>query len=130
MKQVYIGTWPLGWRNVDLYGTIGILGGSFYFLPDNKSNGRVKITLDHDKWGEVLGVLHHECGEFLMQDMGFAFKPDRSVSGDANNLMFSFRHHDWSEIAQHLADFIEDAYDPLKAAWKKASDDHRKALRK
>ena len=120
MKQVYIGTWPLGWRNVDLYGREGADGGEFFFVPDEKSNARLKIALGYANWKDVLNVLLHETGEFLMQDRNHAYRRSGEMSRDKNALWFHFPHHEWSEIAAHQADFIADCYKPLKAKWKHA----------
>jgi hypothetical protein len=118
VKQVYIGTWALGWRNADVYGREGANGGEFYFVPDDKNNARIKIALGYANWKDVLNVLLHETGEFLMQDRNHAYRLSGEMSRDQNNLLFQFRHHEWSEIAAHQADFIAECYDPLKKTWR------------
>lgn len=117
--QVYIGTWALGWRNVDLYGRKGANGGEFYFLPDARANARIKLSIDYEHWSEVLNVLLHETGEFLMQDRNHAYRQSGDRARDANNLLFVFRHEEWSEIAAHQADFVADCYEHVRAAWER-----------
>lgn len=116
MKQVYIGTWLLGWRNVDLYGREGD-GAEFYFAPDKKSNARIKVGLDHTI-DQSLHDLFHEVGEFLMTDRNHAHTLIGGVSNDTGNRLFVFRHDEWAEIAAHQADFIDGCLEPLKKAWR------------
>jgi len=115
-KQIYIGTWPLGWRNVDLYGRTE-LGGTTVHVS-GKGNGRVVVSLDYEEWREVLNVLLHETDEFLMHDRGHTYRATEALSGDINNCLFVFRHHDFSETKAHQADFIAECYEPLRKAWR------------
>ena len=116
MKQVYIGTWLLGWRNVDLYGREGD-GAEFYFAPDKKSDARIKVGMNQTLV-QSLRDLFHEAGEFLMTDRNHAHQLFGQCANDITNRLFVFRHHEWGEIAAHEADFITDCLDPFKKAWR------------
>jgi len=117
MKQIYIGTWALSWRNVDLYGREEY-GGHGDVLPKDKGNARLEISLAPKEWVDILFALLHETEEFLLNEAGVSFRKLRDCSNDTGNRYFQFSHQELTSINAHQADFIAACEDAVKKAWR------------
>ena len=119
MKQIHLGSFQLGWENVDLYVFPEEDGGCYYFCPDPKSLPRIKIGLAYDKWSHVLAVLLHESMEYLLERYGYCFKKSGNISGDLSAKWFMLSHIEITEVWARQADFLADAIPALKKAYAK-----------
>ena len=119
MKQIKIGTFPLGHENIDLYGLPGEKGGRSYLTPDDKSLARIKIGLQHRWWRDCLDTLLHETFEFLLLRMNHAFDLAGEVANEAGTRVFMFNHPEFSEICARQAMFVMPALPELAKVWSK-----------
>lgn len=118
MKQIKVGTFPIGHENVELYAAPDLDGGCFYFRPDDNSPPRIKIGLDYDRWDELVSVLLHETMEFLMARLLYRYE-QTGVKGDHASYLFTFNHCQFSDLCQRQAKFISAALPELATHWNK-----------
>jgi hypothetical protein len=119
MKQIFLGHFQLGWENVDLYVLPEEDGGVYFFCPDAKSLGRIKVGLDYDYWNQVLTVLFHEGLEYLLEKYGYCFNRAGNICRDLGAKWFHFNHVEYSEICSRLGVFIAEAAPKVEKEWKK-----------
>jgi len=118
MKQIKVGTFPLGHENVELYAIPSADGGCFYFQPADNSLPRIKIGLDYDRWDQVVSVLLHETMEFLMARLLNRYE-QTGVYGDHASYLFMFTHCQFSDLCQRQAKFVAAALPEVAAHWNK-----------
>lgn len=113
-----IGSYQLGWRNLDLIADPKECGGSFFFVPDKAALSRIRVGFDYPEIGQAWAVLYHEALELLMADAGLRYRQSGSYVPNASDAyLFHFDHNQFSEIAAKLAYFSLDAFPDFKAAW-------------
>lgn len=119
MKQIKIGTFSLGHENVDLYGVLDDTGGCFYFQPDSASVGRIKVTLCHPHWDQIVAVLLHEVFEYALDRAKCRYEITQNLASDHAAYRFLMDHTQFSEVCACVAEFIATALPELATAWKR-----------
>lgn len=119
MKQIRIGTFQLGHRNVELFAVPEDFGGEFYFAPDRKSIPRIKVGLDAKHWDECVTWLLHETIEFSMCDKDLRFAHSGKSNYDTGDFCFHFDHSQFGRICSDVAIFMTAALPELSTAYRK-----------
>lgn len=119
MKQIFIGTFPIGHENVDLYAMPDEDGGCFYTQPNDKDPARIKVGLAKDSWPMVVEVLLHEAMEMATARYGGRFYPCGNMANGSDRYHFAFDHNQFSEICAAVALFITPALPKLAQQWTK-----------
>jgi hypothetical protein len=122
VKQLLIGTFPLGHENVDLFALPKESGGYFFCRPDDTSRARIKVGLDGE-WEQVVEVLLHEVLEMAMARAGCRFQPCGNIAFGSDRYHFSLDHNQFSEVCGAVAMFMTPALPKLMVAYKKGAND-------
>lgn len=107
-RIVLIGSFKLGYENVQVYVTLGKGGGSSGNLcpKDTRQTGVITVAVDSRHWGFVIGDLLHEAGEYQMVRQGFCKVPSLKTSEDSGDCMFVYSHAQFSEICARTGAFL------------------------
>lgn len=119
MKQQVIGTFPLGYENVQLVAILDQTGGRFYFCPDDTSTGRIKVGIDYNRWETVVSVLIHEATEYAMTKGRLRFSETQDLGNDHAGYVFIMNHVQFSDVCACVAGFITPALPKLAALYNK-----------
>lgn len=117
-SQTYVGTFPLGFMNVELYAITDETNGYFFTRPDDKSPGRIKVGIDTEHWDQVVAILLHETFEMVCSHMNLRYEVSGAV-GDASSYTFIFNHTQFCDACDRQARFITPALPKLAAVWQK-----------
>lgn len=117
-KHIYIGTFPLGHLNVELYGLPDESNGYFFCRPDDRSPPRIKVGMDTNTWEECVSILLHETFEMLMASVRCRYETS-GVRGDHASYTFIFTHTQFCDLCESQARFITPALPKLAIAWDK-----------
>lgn len=115
--QPFIGTFPLGHENVELYAMTDQRGGCFHTRPDAKSPARIKVGIAMNHWDHCVSVLLHEAFEMAMTRARSRYEQDGYV-GDSASYLFSFDHSKFCQVCEDVAQFITPALPELAKAWR------------
>ena len=113
-----IGTYQLGWRNIEVFADPTERGGAFYFAPEPGKLSRIRVGMDYAEIRDAWSVLQHEALEMLMADHGARYlKSGSFCAGASDAYSFYFDHNQLTEIAAKLGHFTFDVHDDFSAAW-------------
>ena len=129
MKQIYIGTYDIGYERIRLYLSSGT-GAATSFLPDDKGLTEIAVGADHEKWRKVVGALLHEAQEMAMCRLGFAFYPHGSLNNGTANCVFMLNHEQFDECCMRASELLSASMYDLRKAWDKWHADKKKATKK
>lgn len=130
MKQIHVGTYQLGWSNVDLFLMPDNDGGCFYMAPDDKSIPRIKVGLLDCVWTEVVNTLIHEALELVLARRYLRFIPTGRLSSSHDSYHFHFDHNQFTESVTELAGFLVAVLPDVRKAFEKARRKPEKPKRK
>lgn len=116
--HIFVGTFPLGFENVELYALAGTTDGYFYCRPDDKSPGRIKVGIGTKEWDQVVSVLLHETFEMLCAKLRLRYEAT-GVCGDHASYLFVMNHCQFVDLCQSQASFITLALPKLAEVWRK-----------
>lgn len=119
-RQIFVGTYYLGWFNVDLYLMPDNDGGCFYMAPDNKGVPRIKVGMSDYTWPEVVNTLIHEALELILARRHLRFIPTGRLSSGHDSYHFHFDHNEFTESVSELAPFLVAALPDVATAFRKA----------
>ena len=124
-KQVIIGTYELGWQNVQLVLRSGT-GGNFYMLPGDIKEPRIKVGADYDKFWQVIACLLHEAEELAMAIRMCRYTPEDDVMGDIHAYTFFMTHSQFHDVQAATGYYLVSCWDDLKKEW----EEWKKATKK
>lgn len=128
--NIFVGTYRLGPKNVDLYATVPPheSGGSFYFAPEERRLPRIKVCIDELEWKHTVAILHHEAMELSMQDHHCRFLQSGQFSASHASYLFVMDHEQFTECSEWTGQFMSNclpelakAFDHFKRSAKEAS---------
>jgi hypothetical protein len=117
-NEVFIGTYRIGFENVDLFGQITDNGGFFDLCPD-KNKAHMKVGLTDENWDATVSIILHESMEFILLRANCAHAPINDTCASLSNRLFVLTHSQLDEACDRQAGFISDALPALETAWKK-----------
>lgn len=119
MRQEHVGTYYLGWEQVDLY-LREDTGGEFWVTPEKGRLPRIKVGGDYEDWQDILKVVLHEAVEFILNRNRTRYSVSGDLGRDHSDYLFVFNHPMLSECCGCLAAFIDTgALRDLEKAWRK-----------
>ena len=125
MKQKIIGTYPLGYEQIQLVLREGT-GGEFFTLPEDGKIPRIKIGADNNYWWETVELLLHEVNEFCMMRLACRYNQSNSVLRDHSNYLFVMTHVQFGECCARSAELLAKALPDLGKAWNKWKRNEKK----
>lgn len=119
MNELFIGTYQLGWRWVDVYGQRNERSGAYFFMPDDKpSHARIKVGMDHGSAADAFQVLAHEAFEFLADEGQCRYRKTGSYEPNASdNCFFIMDHSAMTEIIAKTGWFLHQIKKDFDAAY-------------
>lgn len=114
-----LGTFLLGYENVDLFISFEGGGGHLELSPDSNEKAFIKIGLAVESWDVILSLLLHETMEFLLLRAFSGFQPINSTYIDTSKRVFIMSHSLMDEICDRQAIFISEVLPRLADAYKK-----------
>lgn len=126
MKQTYVGTWPIGHENCQLYAMPDSTGGDFYGCPDSNSCARIKVGLDYRCFDEVIAVLIHEAMEFALMRSDCRYQISGKLNRDHADYLFCMTHEQFGRACSKVAMFMSEAVPKLSTLWQRQ---HRRKRR-
>lgn len=88
-------------------------------LPKREIFTTMCVGGDQDKWWRVFESLLHETIELATLRTGCHFSPNAETGEDVSTCIIVMRHHEFSEVAGLVADFVAACQWDLHQAWKK-----------
>ena len=119
MKQIKIGTFPLGHENVDLFGMANTNGGYLDLNPDGGRRPFIEVGLTNELWDLTISILLHETLEFLMMRAFVAYRNIGEIWSSTEGRLFVLSHRQLDNICDRQAMFLAQALPKLAIAWKK-----------
>jgi hypothetical protein len=117
MKEVFVGTFELGYERIRLYLRPGG-GAGCAFIPDDNGMPIMWIGADQEKWRHIVGSLLHECQEFAMCRIGKSFYPSGGMNTGSSNCIFVLDHEKFDECCMRSGEFVASALPTMAKAWK------------
>ena len=114
-----LGLFEIGYEKVNLISDTEEYGGSFTFLPNDKSNAQIVIGIAHDRWMDVLKVILHEAFEFSSCRNKTRFSATEDLSDDRSEFVFMFNHPTLSHCCGLVAEFLYNINSKLYQEWEK-----------
>jgi hypothetical protein len=118
MTKAKIGTFPVGFQNVDLFVSSSLQGGEFDLSSDETSLPSITIGLCLSGWEECVSVLLHETYELILLITGCRYFISGDHSRDTGNYVFHFDHPHFSDICGRAATFVVPAMPVLARAFR------------
>ena len=120
----YIGTYELGYENVDLYLMDG-RGGSLRFTPDEKALPRIALGGAYSDWQDIYTVLMHEAMEFALTRGGCRYGDSQDLSNDTGAFVFFLTHTQFADVCSKATEFMVACHKDLHKAWIKYKIKHK-----
>lgn len=114
-----IGTFRMGFQNVDLVAILDEHGGEFYLCPDNTSLPRIKVGIAYTNWDECVATLLHEALEVAACLTRVRYYSSGKLNGDNADYLFVFDHSEFGHMCSMVATFVTPALPELAKAWNK-----------
>lgn len=124
MSETYIGTWELGYENIDLYMREG-RGGSFQFTPEPKALPRIVVGGSYLKWQDLYTVIVHETMEFALTRGACRYCESQDLSNDTAAFVFMFNHTQFADACAKATEFMVACHKDLRTAWIKHKIKHK-----
>lgn len=118
MKEVYVGTYEIGYEQVRVV-LADMTGGSFNALPGKGEITRIRVGADYTRWDDVISVFLHEAFELVAWRIGCRYENSNSLGRDLAGFLFMFDHPQFNNICSKVAELMAPALPDLLAAWKK-----------
>ncbi len=113
--QKLLGTWNIGFENVELYATTGPSGSWGTTVLGPKDGGRNRIYVDiTTEWQFTLDTLLHEVLEFQLIKLGHSYTPGLNLSTSSADKLFVFTHIQFTEVCSRSAWFLNEAVPSLQ----------------
>lgn len=125
-KRIHVGTYQLGFQNVDLFVLPHDTGGEFFLCPDTHSPPRIIIGLNYPSWPECLAILLHETIELTLCTQNHRFQRSGKLSGDLADFTFILDHSQFSQVIAIASTFLSNSIPELAAHYQKYSQPHCK----
>ena len=119
MRPKYIGTFPLGNQNCDLYVDKDLAGGEFSTCPGEHDLPRITVGLSYDDWHDCLATLIHECFEAAMLIRQVRFCKSEKINGDMADYQFFFDHAEFGNICSMASTFLCDGLPMVAKEYRK-----------
>jgi hypothetical protein len=121
--MLFVGTYQLGWRWVDLVIDPNRRGGSFEMRTGtefDKEHPRPLMVIGGEySVSDAYEVLVHEALEFVACEAGTRFRSTHAYATSASDVyMFMFDHNQLTEIAARVGNFIWQVKEDLEAGIK------------
>jgi len=116
---IHVGTYELGYENVDLWLMPKERGGEFTLVPDGQPRAQIKVGGDYQRWQQVVNCLMHEAIEFAFCRRHVRFEQTEGLIGGHDRYRFFMDHNDFSEAIACASEFVTHAIYPMNKAWKK-----------
>lgn len=107
MKDIYLGTHPLGARFVRVYAIPDSPNGTVLVKPPDKGTPIVRIGIESEDFGEVLSIALHEVYELTLIDLNTRYEHDPTWSNSAAHFLFVMTHEQFSEATDRVGDFFQ-----------------------
>lgn len=117
MKQKIIGTYRLGWVEVQLVLREGG-GADLFFQPGDIHYARMKIGADQDSWGRIVGSVMHEAGEYVMSQICCRYYHNDDFTRGNDGFMFILTHPQFDDVCCRAGLFLAECESDLCKAWK------------
>ena len=116
-KQAVVGTYPMGYEQVELVLREGS-GGEFWLTPAPGKVPRAVVGVE-SSWSESMASLLHELLEMALTQAGRRFSPDPQVFGSHDLSTFVIDHPEFCEVVSRVATVLAACLPDFGAAWKK-----------
>lgn len=116
MESIKVGTWELGYENVELFIKEG-RDGSFQFTPNPKEMPRIILGGNYVEWQNIYTILIHETMEFALTRGACRYSESQDLSNDTAAFVFMFNHSQFADACAKAAKFIVACHNDLKKAW-------------
>lgn len=116
-RSIHVGTFQLGWTNVDLYLDPDESGGCFYFAPNDKDTPRIRVGLDGMSWRDVVEVLLHETLELVLTRRDLRYVPTGRIACGHDSYVFHCDHNDFTQAVAEAAAFMVDTVPAVSKAY-------------